>query len=316
MQLNCFVFFRRKALLYARFAVMGFCGLTLSVVVSGCTASESRKAVNVYSVPPMPGPYPEGVMLPGVPPYAALPPPELAVAGPGPVPGTVPVPQFPKPDQKDLVVLSGKLSGGAVEVYDLEGSAMRPSSATDGGKGVPFAMDPSITVFPIDGESAYPAHGMNNVGEIPSPYVEREGLDGFSAPLPSGFVPVRRPGILAGGAPAQVYFQHGSASLNQEARQVLSSVAEDAKFSPVDRIRVEGHASSRAQTHDPVTNKVLNLKESMNRAFAVSEDLIRKGVPAEKIQTTGWGDTMAPPEIPGKDAEAAARRVDVFSGAQ
>ena len=75
----------------------------------------------------------------------------------------------------------------------------------------------------------------------------------------------------------------------------------------MDRVRVEGHASTNAGTNDPIRARILNLKESMNRAYAVSRTLIEEGVPAEKIKTIGYGDTVP------AGSEDQQRRVDIVT---
>ncbi|MBU0859741.1 MAG: OmpA family protein, partial [Alphaproteobacteria bacterium] len=73
-------------------------------------------------------------------------------------------------------------------------------------------------------------------------------------------------------------------------------------------------ASSRAEVSDPVERRILNLKMSMDRAFRVSSDLIRSGVPATAIKTTVYGDTRPAGPMDSKDGEAASRRVDILTG--
>ncbi len=109
---------------------------------------------------------------------------------------------------------------------------------------------------------------------------------------------------------SRVYFGYGSATLNGANHAALNTIAETAKFAPVDRVMVEGHASSAAQSKDIVAAKIMNLKQSMDRAAAVSGALMQKGVPAEKIKTVAWGDTM-----PYGQGEAAQRRVDIITAA-
>lgn len=109
---------------------------------------------------------------------------------------------------------------------------------------------------------------------------------------------------------SRVYFGYGSSTLNGANHAALNTIAENAKFAPVDRVMVEGHASSAAQSKDIVAAKIMNLKQSMDRAAAVSGALMQKGVPAEKIKTVAWGDTM-----PYGQGEAAQRRVDIITAA-
>lgn len=159
------------------------------------------------------------------------------------------------------------------------------------GQGV-LAADTSITIFPIDG----PAPMMvGNSGTV-SGYVE--------------------PAVTQNYAPdnnrsGQIFFEHGSSRLGSGDRNQLSNIAGQAKFAPVNRITVAGHSSTPTQAGShSVEGHILNLKESMNRSFAVSKELMKNGVPAEKIKTVSWGATK-PTGDNNQD-----RRVDVIMGEQ
>lgn len=214
---------------------------------------------------------------------------------------------------QDLRNITTNSTRGAVEIFDLNGGGASPSrvsSVEPDYIGIPTAKDPRVIVYPIDGDTgAYPSSpsgylpmGQYNYNSMsPNP---NGAWDDGSMGMDNGVLSPR-----VGQNVSSVYFGYGSARLNQENKQALSSVAETAKFAPVDRVSIEGHASRQTQTNDPVKSKVLNLKESMNRAQAVSEQLIRNGVPAEKIKTTAWGDTR-----PSGGGDAQNRRVDIVTG--
>jgi len=151
--------------------------------------------------------------------------------------------------------------------------------------------DSSVTIFPVEGAPA--------------------GMSGMS---PNYFDPNASMGAGAsygGGNDNQIFFKSGSSRLGRGDLNKLSNVAEQAKFAPVNRITVAGYASkpSQAGSHT-VEGHILNLKESMNRSFAVSKTLMKKGVPAEKIKTVSWGSTKAS----GNNTQD--RRVDVVMGEQ
>lgn len=222
------------------------------------------------------------------------------------------IPHFPVPQDRDLKIMTSKLSGGAVEIYDLDGdyagTGAGVSPVTPDYPGIPVATDPRVTVYPLDGVGGGTAWAGAPVPIAQSPL---GGGSNSLTPPPAAW------GGDANGVPSpeigqnisRVYFPYGSAALNSTNRAALGDVAETAKFAPVDRVSIEGHASARAQTSDPVRAKILNLKESMNRAQAVSQTLIERGVPAEKIKTVAWGDTRP------AGGEATQRRVDIVTGA-
>ena len=217
------------------------------------------------------------------------PPPSVAPPSAAPAPGQPYAGNF---DPNNLMSVYNQISRGGVQMYDPNNPAAYASLGNTGG--IPAPQDSRVTVFPIEGEY-YGQDTLVGSGAVGGSY----GGGGFSSPA-SAYLP----------GTTQIYFAHGSARLSHRDEQTLQQVAEQARFSPVDRISVEGHASSRANTGDPVTDAAVNLKESMNRTYAVSRSLMSKGVPADKIRATSWGDTRNPPGMP----EDQARRVDIYSG--
>lgn len=218
----------------------------------------------------------------------------------------------------ELRGLTRTMAGGSVEIYDIGGDdenkglisiAPRTSSiqSIQTPAGIPYPSDPSVTIFPLDdfGVSGGPGGGVG----APLPH-----QGGASSLTPAPFVDTPNPAIggklssTAEDAISRIYFQYGSDKLDANDKAVLKKTAEAAKFAPVDRVRVEGHASVDSQVKDPIRARILNLEESMNRAYAVSRGLIQQGVPAEKIKTVAWGDT-----VPAGSREAQ-RRVDIMTG--
>ncbi len=131
----------------------------------------------------------------------------------------------------------------------------------------------------------------------------------FEPLTPASFV---APSVdVANVEPSRIYFAHDSKALDDVGRTIVNDVA--GSYDPQMHLSVEGYASKRSSEQDPVERKILNLKVSMERAFNVTKALVRKGVPAESIQTTAWGEASSIQNIEGKTAEETARRVDVFS---
>lgn len=226
-------------------------------------------------------------------------------------------------NSNDLQSMVSTSSGGAVEIYNLDSG--RPyggsgetisrvplggSSPFDGG-GSPLPSDPSVTVYPLDGGSdLYAALPQAGGGYMPIPG-QPVGGDMRLYNVGGGTgqaIDAGKNSPRTGGPVSSVYFGYGSSNISGEDSNALRSVAETAKFAPVDRILVEGHASTPTQTNDPVEARILNLRESLKRAGTVAEKLIEEGVPAEKIKTVGWGDTKQ-----GAGGEAEQRRVDIVT---
>ena len=231
--------------------------------------------------------------------------------------------------------MAREVSNGSVQVYGLEGPVpVMPDPrnilmATDGG--IPSSVDPNVTIFPLTDFPAAPVVRTPPPLQPPSrdyrpmqspfdgPLQTPAPLDGpvmlepqpplqfmpRSDAVPSPAAPVTRPS-----GTSRVYFKHGSSRVNQTGTQVVDFVS---RGNTGNKIVVEGHASERADTRDPVERSIVNLKVSMDRAFKVSSDLIRKGVPPQNIETRAYGDTKSPGYIEGLDNEAAARRVEIKS---
>lgn len=209
-------------------------------------------------------------------------------------------PAFPPPNDRDLVVLTNRLAGGDVEIFDVHTAPTVPQRAVNAQEpvGMPSVRDPNVTVFPLANGGPYP-------GQLLQGSTQPTGWP--HAILPSMYS--AQPHLTSSGA-TKVYFNHGSSRLSPRDKATIRGAAKTAKFAPVNRIHIEGHASKRAETGDPVRNNILNLKESMNRAFEVSKEMMMQGVPGEKIKTTAWGDSQQSPSMP----EDQARRVDVYPG--
>lgn len=211
------------------------------------------------------------------------------------------------PMDGDAYLAMATQSSDSVQIYDLDGPVQTASAAPSGG--MVTSMDSSVTVFPVDGGNSYPGQ-MG--ASWPNSVLPVNMSAGYSGNLGDGASDgTASPRVGSGYSPSQIFFDHGSSRLGSGDKRVLKEVAEQAKFAPVDRVKVEGFASTRTAVSDPVESKIVNLKQSMNRAFKVSSELIRDGVPSEKIQTTVWGDSKTSPA----KSEAEERRVDITTGA-
>jgi len=201
-------------------------------------------------------------------------------------------------------------SDSSVDVYSLDGAArvVGGSSPPAPAGGVAYGGDSSVVVYPVEGGAtqSYPRTGTQTPYQAPyqAPYRERNGflpMSGQSTGPQSSL-----PSSSRGREQARVYFDHNSAKLSQSARKTIGNVARATPGS----VRVEGHASTKAATADPVRRHIINLKTAMDRAFSVSRELISKGVPAESIVTSAYGDTR-----PAVEGEKASRRVEIYNAA-
>lgn len=204
------------------------------------------------------------------------------------------------------------MSGGTVQIFSLDETQPSVPVTPAASDGMPATQDSAVTIFPLSGDgSGYVAPGM-----MPPSVVRPDYQSPFPAPqtvLPSSSLRPLTSGALGVLSPSRIYFNHNSKTLDAAGRQTARDVANVYKSAPGAPLKVEGHASTRAKTDDPVERRLVNLKVSMDRALSVSRALIQNGVPADAIQTTAWGDTKPALVTPDRDAESASRRVEIFS---
>jgi outer membrane protein OmpA-like peptidoglycan-associated protein len=111
------------------------------------------------------------------------------------------------------------------------------------------------------------------------------------------------PGFLS----STVYFGSGSTKISASDRQKLSRSIDAAR----DRdgfLRVVGHASSSGGHGDQVGLMMANFQIAMDRANSVARELVKMGVPADRIRIDA--NTDAAPGMSGGDS--AERRAEIF----
>ncbi len=208
-------------------------------------------------------------------------------------------------------------TGGSVQIFKLDDSApapaVQPSStilplvepapvamSVADSQGIPFSGDPNVMVFPLE---PLPSGGSNSGATLTQPSSSMAA----SAPASSQW-------SETGGQESfgKLYFRHGSDRLNDLDRAFISKVAAAAGNSRI--VRIEGHASKRTGINGVQESHIVNLKMSMKRAFAVAQELIRKGVPAENIRTMALGDVQPPRQNgPPEKEESLERRVEIYT---
>ncbi len=151
----------------------------------------------------------------------------------------------------------------------------------------------------------------------PAPLPSSGGVAGpTAAPGPSA--PPVAPQSRVAAAPARkqiqvatIYFGDGSARLGRADIAILKTVSELYRQTG-GRIRVVGHSSRRARTADPVRGQAINFRISLARANAVAEELIRHGVPRDRIEVVAQGDRMPLYAETSPTGEAGNRRAEIF----
>lgn len=126
-------------------------------------------------------------------------------------------------------------------------------------------------------------------------------LAGLSSPTASG------PGQLA----AIIFFGHGSVVLDENDRSVLRDLV-TLHAQRGGRLRVIGHASSRTRNTTPDDHQVANFEMSLERANAVSSELLRLGIAPEALSTEAKADAEPVYHEFMPSGEAGNRRVEIF----
>ncbi len=112
--------------------------------------------------------------------------------------------------------------------------------------------------------------------------------------------------LLAQAEPGRyvVYFALGQATLDSSALSVISAAAQEFQRTGSARIQVAGHT-------DTSGNASFNQALSERREQAVTDELIRLGVPASAIAASAFGETQLAVPTPDGVREAQNRRVDI-----
>ncbi|MEE2997249.1 MAG: OmpA family protein [Pseudomonadota bacterium] len=117
--------------------------------------------------------------------------------------------------------------------------------------------------------------------------------------------------VAAGEPVGVIRFRAGSSQLSSRDRQGLRGIAQSYRRRG-GGIRVEGHASSRTRNMDPVRHHLVNLSVSLNRANAVTRELLRAGVPQEAIFVAALSDSRPIYQEVMPTGDAGNQRVEVY----
>lgn len=205
----------------------------------------------------------------------------------------------------DVVSTAHGVSSSNVEIFSLDGAPADAnisfdSPAPDRSQGA--IGNSSVEISPI----GQPDISYTRTLRPPS---YRDTPVTRSQPETGNFVNIAAPGEPM----IRIYFEHGSTDLDTKDVQKIATIGQKYNANQGNIISVEGHASERAEVNDPVKRKEINLKVSMDRAYAVARALIYNGIPASSIRTVAWGEERPPEQTDGMDTESAARRVEIHS---
>jgi len=101
-----------------------------------------------------------------------------------------------------------------------------------------------------------------------------------------------------------VHFDTGKATIKPESEPLIVQMAEMLKSNPGLKVAVEGHTDNVGKSQD---NQVL----SQARAQAVMDALVAKGIPADRLQAKGFGDTKPVADNRSDEGRGKNRRVEL-----
>ncbi len=128
------------------------------------------------------------------------------------------------------------------------------------------------------------------------------GKPATAAATPPGVavaVPIAVPVVVVVGVPMRVHFDTGSDTISAAGKLIVDGYAQALRANSQASIELSGYA-------DPTGDKAKNLELAKQRAMTVRDELIAKGVAAERV-------TLVKPTevITGQGSDADARRVDI-----
>ena len=104
-----------------------------------------------------------------------------------------------------------------------------------------------------------------------------------------------------------INFEFGSATISQSSMQALQEIYSSAVTAEGLKIGVYGHTDD---VGNPESNRIL----SENRAQAVKDFLVKKGIPSNRIEVRGFGETQPVSDNTTESGRAANRRVQIKLG--
>ncbi len=188
-----------------------------------------------------------------------------------------------------------------VAASDLEGAREAAEKALELNPADPYALTALMDIEAAagNGEAAMEyhrlaqAHAVGNVcmATMPAPVAQ--------APVPT--VKVAEGAIEIG---ENVYFDSGAATIQERSNPLLDEIARVLGEHPeLLRISIEGHTDASGNASD-------NLKLSQERAQAVMDYLVAKGVEAKRLRAKGFGQSKPIADNETDEGKAANRRVE------
>jgi K(+)-stimulated pyrophosphate-energized sodium pump len=121
-----------------------------------------------------------------------------------------------------------------------------------------------------------------------------------TAPAAAIAVPIAVPIVVVVGVPMRVHFDSGSDAISVAGKLIVDGYAQALRANPQASIELSGYA-------DPTGDTAKNLELAKHRAMVVRDELVAKGVAAERVALVKPSDVIV-----GQGSDADARRVDIM----
>jgi len=163
-------------------------------------------------------------------------------------------------------------------------------------------VDPNTVAAVLSGTATPRTRSIRLLDEPSSaPHAESATATGGATPT----VAAPNDGAAPAGLSLPVQFAFGSSTILPDARAQLEAVAEGIRMlDPTRVVSVEGHT-------DAVGSEAYNMKLSRERALAVRDFLIARGIDARRLKAVGYGESWP---VEGSDPYAGVNRRVQFRG--
>ena len=101
-----------------------------------------------------------------------------------------------------------------------------------------------------------------------------------------------------------INFETAKSAIKPESQNIIEDIAQMLTENPTIKISIEGHTDN---TGNPAANKIL----SENRAKAVMNSLLSKGIGANQMSSKGWGQEKSIVDNDTEEGKAKNRRVEI-----
>lgn len=101
-----------------------------------------------------------------------------------------------------------------------------------------------------------------------------------------------------------INFETGKSTIKPESQSIVDQMTDMLKANPVLKVSIEGHT-------DNVGTPAANQKLSQERAAALVNALVAKGIDKTRLASKGWGQTKPAADNSTEDGKAKNRRVEI-----